>query len=696
MKARYLERGDRYFQKAQYREAVLEYQNAFRIDNKDARTNRQLGLALSQSGEVSRAYLYLLRASEANPADTDVNLKLGTIYLLAGKTEDARARADIVLEKDPGHLEALVLLANASSSPQDVETTLRRVLQQREALRGKADLHMALGLLYLRKKDMAEAEREFQEAVRLEPQSVEGHLALANFYAVKGDRVQVEAALRAAVAAAPPNSSARLRLAAFYRSAGKLDEAKKILRETTAKASDYLPAWRGLAEIALQENKLDDARKVLDTLLKKSPSDLDGHLLLGRLELASRKPNEAVLEFGKVLKLEPRLAVARFNLARAQLELGNIQQAKSELAEAVSTAPNFVDAIVLLARLNLGTGAVQPAIDGLERLVATTPSASSYDLLGSAYLEKRDAVKATEAFRRAAALSPQDPRGLYLVGVGLLAQGKRAEARKGFEAALERAPDQVDPLKSLASMSLQEGQPEAAIARVKQQIARVPASGAIQALLGDVYFTRDQPQLAEAAYLRALDLDANLAGPYTQLGIIYGRSKQYDQALAKLDQSLKINAKAVPALMIKGIVLEQKGDKAQARATYEEILNINPRFAPAANNLAGLLVEQPGGDLEKALQLAQIAKEQSPEDPRISDTLGWILYKRGIHQRALTLFKESAAKLPDNPEVQYHLGLAYLKAGEKENARSALAAAVRSPVDFPGKEEARKTLAGLN
>ena len=33
----------------------------------------------------------------------------------------------------------------------------------------------------------------------------------------------------------------------------------------------------------------------------------------------------------------------------------------------------------------------------------------------------------------------------------------------------------------------------------------------------------------------------------------------------------------------------------------------------------------------------------------ISDTLGWILYKRGIYQRA--------AKLPENPEIQYQLGM---------------------------------------
>ena len=28
--------------------------------------------------------------------------------------------------------------------------------------------------------------------------------------------------------------------------------------------------------------------------------------------------------------------------------------------------------------------------------------------------------------------------------------------------------------------------------------------------------------------------------------------------------------------------------------------------------------------------------------PHVSDTLGWILYKRGIHQRALALLKASA------------------------------------------------------
>jgi Flp pilus assembly protein TadD len=90
-----------------------------------------------------------------------------------------------------------------------------------------------------------------------------------------------------------------------------------------------------------------------------------------------------------------------------------------------------------------------------------------------------------------------------------------------------------------------------------------------------------------------------------------------------------------------------------------------------------------------------MAKERAPDDPRVSDTLGWILYKRGIYQSALGYLKDSAAKLPNNPQVQYHLGMAYAQVGDKDNARKALTAATSAPSDFSGKDEARKTLAAL-
>jgi tetratricopeptide (TPR) repeat protein len=98
---------------------------------------------------------------------------------------------------------------------------------------------------------------------------------------------------------------------------------------------------------------------------------------------------------------------------------------------------------------------------------------------------------------------------------------------------------------------------------------------------------------------------------------------------------------------------------------------------------------------EKALELAQLAKEVAPDEPHVSDTLGWILYRRGVYQRALALLKESAAKLPDSPAVHYHLGMAHYKLGSRAEAKQALSRALNLGPAFPGIDEAKRALATL-
>jgi len=244
------------------------------------------------------------------------------------------------------------------------------------------------------------------------------------------------------------------------------------------------------------------------------------------------------------------------------------------------------------------------------------------------------------------------------------------------------------------ALTFAERQPAQAIERVKKQIALVPTSAPHQALLGETYAATGDGKAAEAAFLQAIALDPNPMGPYVRLGGLYAAAGRYDEALVKANDAAKKNPGDVGPIMLTGVIYEQKGDIPKARESYEKALTINPRLAPAANNLAWIYSEQ-GGDKDKALQLAQTAKEVAPDDPRVSDTLGWILYKRGVYQRALALLKDSADKLPTNPQVQYHLGMAYAQAGDKDNARKALTAATSGSTDFAGKDDAKKTLAAL-
>ncbi len=99
--------------------------------------------------------------------------------------------------------------------------------------------------------------------------------------------------------------------------------------------------------------------------------------------------------------------------------------------------------------------------------------------------------------------------------------------------------------------------------------------------------------------------------------------------------------------------------------------------------------------LERALELAEIARAEAQDNPDIADTLGWILYKRGSYERALELLEEAAAGRPDNAEILYHLGFAHYRQGEFQECAEAFNKAMELDPAFPLAEEAGTILLEL-
>ena len=147
--------------------------------------------------------------------------------------------------------------------------------------------------------------------------------------------------------------------------------------------------------------------------------------------------------------------------------------------------------------------------------------------------------------------------------------------------------------------------------------------------------------------------------------------------------------------MLLGTLYETQKRFELAEKHYNAALEINPDFCPAANNLAYLLADR-GGDLNKALSLAQKAKEKFPEDPNVMDTLGLVYYKRGLYDSAIDEFTDSLKKNPDNAVVHYHLGMAFYKKGDKDRAKKELKKALGLDQKFDKAEEARRILSSLN
>jgi Flp pilus assembly protein TadD len=90
-------------------------------------------------------------------------------------------------------------------------------------------------------------------------------------------------------------------------------------------------------------------------------------------------------------------------------------------------------------------------------------------------------------------------------------------------------------------------------------------------------------------------------------------------------------------------------------------------------------------------KLATVAQSQLKR-PEAEDTLGWVYYRKGLWQHAIASFERAAAKAPNNPIYQYHLGLAQLKQGNDAQGRAALKRALTLKSDFNGADAARKAL----
>jgi tetratricopeptide (TPR) repeat protein len=692
----------------QYDKAEQDYRRVLSLAPEDRAALRQLGIIYVDQGQFIQAYPLLKKSSELEPDDPEIQLKLALLFLSVRDYAQARDAASQVLEKQPGNGQALLLFADASRTPDEIEDARKRIQSLREKDEDRSGYHVALGALDLRQNDQGRAESEFKTAVNLDPKSAEAHASLGAIYWIRNELKEADQAFKTAAELAPPRSPARLRYVDFLLKTGANAEAKKILEETNQKLPDYLPPRVLLMKMVCAEHQDDDCATRVKNVLSQDSINYDALYQDGILNLAKGNAIGAIRDFEYLSNAYRQNPLVRYQLALAYLLYSNskdageenrrkaVEAAESRLNEAVSLEPRFDQAAMLLAELKIRKGNPAAAVELLEPLTKERPQiAQAQYLLATAYLAQQKSEQALAVYRQMTESFPNDPRPPFLFGSVLLAQGKQADARKAFEKSNEISPDYLPALEGLVDLDLADKQYAPAMDRVQKIIDKDPKLAQPWALRAKIYLAQRDFAHAEPDLSKAIELDPKLEPAYRLLAQLYVASNRQEEAIAKLTAFVENNkgAQAGPALLQLGMINEQAKHFDAARDAYEKLLAVAPNSAMALNNLA-LLYSEHFGQLDKAYDLAKKAKEFANE-PHIADTLAWILFKRGDYNGALPLLQDSAAKLPNLPEIQFHLGMTYYMLGEEEPARAALQKAVDAPADFPAKDEARRRLTML-
>jgi len=722
---------EQYYNKAQYDAASIQLRRAVQLDRRSAEAHYRLGLTYLKMGNPQGAYNELLTSLQLSPNHVGARLALAELMFTSHQSSHAREQVEYVLRQNSNNVSAHQLLGRIDAADKQYEEALRQFEQCQRLDPKNVSAIADAGLIQTVLRRYREAEASFQRAIDQNPSFVLAYLDAAQVYRIQNDSDDELKVLRAAIERNPKeiapyltaatayvrqgrtdqvdtlfaqlrsvtadNSQALLAIGNFYFAIGDAVHGKAILSTALAKDSTNTAIKKNLIELELNQHEWDAAEKLNDELLKTNRNDAAARLFRARLQFARGANSSAISTLEQLVHDDPDMALAHFYLGVAYANGGESAMAASSLNDALVHDPGFVWAYLALGELHAREGNPKLALEFSQKALARNPKFLPAILLQSdAYIQMGEYEDATSVLTRTAGSQPTNPAVQERFASIAVSQKKYTKAEQHLERALSVKPDYVPALAALVRVyGLQKRPIERTIARVEQQIKSAPKESAFFEILGDLYFSNKELAKAEQAFSDAVLLNTSASQSRLRLAQVYAAEGKLPDAIRDAREITQQHPDFLAAYLVLGRFYEQAGAISEAEKVYQEALAKNGDFAPALNNLAWLYCEH-GSNLDLALSLAQKAKAKLPNEPSVSDTLGWIQYRKGLFDSAAQLLQETAAQAPMNATYQYHLGMSLWKAGRPNDARHSLQRALQLNLSSLPAEEAQSALHQLN
>jgi Tfp pilus assembly protein PilF len=392
---------------------------------------------------------------------------------------------------------------------------------------------------------------------------------------------------------------------------------------------------------------------------------------------ASAKEN-----INQVLHFKPDFAQAHYILAEVYRTEGSPQQ-RSELNEALRLNPGMLQARLALARSFNATkepGSALKVLDAApenQKNVLGLITERNWSLYATNNVkEMREVLDRTLKLGRYPELLIQDAL--------LKMQGRDfAGARVVIDEILRIDPENVRAARVLADSYLAQKDPTKALERLTGLAQAKPKSAPLQNLLGQFQLSQGRLTEARKSFEAAKAIDAHFLDPEFALAELDRKENRLDASRQHLSAILAAEPKNVRALLMLADLEGGMGNRTAAVAQYRAALDLDSRNLLALNNLAYTLALD---DPDEALKYAQQAGEVGPDNAAVQDTLGWVYYRKGIYSTATSYLKNAVAKEP-TARRQFHLGMAYIKAGDRDLGQKTLAAALQKDPNLPKTEQ---------
>lgn len=609
-------------------------------------------LALGETGKLIARYGSTTLGDKA--AEADLKATLAAAHLMQGETARANEAVRAALAAQPGFGPAVLVQARLKAVEGDVDSALD-VLRQHLA-RNPTDerAHQLMGdVLWRGKNDPAGALEAYRKVLVAKPDAVGAHVAVIGLLNQQSKpaeaRAQYEQLLKLA-----PNHPETVFLQAQFAFVDK-DYAK--VREAADRLLKVDPDNVRVLELAgaaeFRRRNFVPAEGFLSRALKIAPNQLLARQLLAQTLLQGGQPHKAVDVLRPVTESDKPDGLSVSLLGEAYLQMGEVGKAEAAFQRAAKVAPDNtrVRTAAALSQLMRGNSAV--AITELETLAAGDKGPRADLALVAARLRSGDIPGAQKAIDGLEKKIPASPVPDQLRGRVHMLRKDLAAATASFEKASAKDPKYFPAVAALATIDLENKQPEAARARFTKLLERDPASSSAMLALAELGQRSGAAPaetlklLTEAVRVNPGDVRAHLALVRHQLGT--GDQKA---AMTAAQAAATALPDSMEVLALLGSTQLATGDAQQALSTFRRLVALQPtqplhhvRLAEAyaaardtdnaARSLRKALELQPGLTVaQRALVLLAVQDKRHAEGvamaremqkARATDPLGWLL-----------------------------------------------------------------------
>lgn len=292
--AAFVNLGAAYLQNHDYAASIPPLKKSLDMNPELVGAQQMLGYALLQQGYAAEAIPHLQRAH--------VDDLLGIAETRVGKLPEAIAHLNAALVKRPNDPELLYYLGRASGllSKEAIDTL-------EAAYPNSARSHEALGEGYAALRQIPEGEKEYQEAIRLEPNTPGIHLALGQMYATATQWAKAEEEFRAEAKLQPGDAETAYLLGNALLQQGKIKEAIPQLERADRLRPEMPETLYALGKAQSLTGNSDEAEKAwtkVTSIEKSGALAAQAHFGLAALYRKQGKTAEAAREMQQYQRLQ--------------------------------------------------------------------------------------------------------------------------------------------------------------------------------------------------------------------------------------------------------------------------------------------------------------------------------------------------------------------------------------------------------